>query len=110
MEMPDHWNREDVDQLLTNPLYVGLGRVPAIVDVDTFAGAGARFVKERGTGEYLRRVYDNLTGAREFTGHAALGSRHDFVTSRAIKLRGAATVRQGIKEMVLDIQARLQPS
>jgi hypothetical protein len=107
----DTWKEDEVLEIMTNPIYVGLGTVPAIVDMDLFSRTGASLVKEIGAREYLGRIYDNLRDNEEFTGRVpALGTREDFISRQTPKLRGAATKAHGIRKLIEHLRDQLAPS
>ena len=111
VEASDQWTEEDVRTVVTNPIYVGMGRFPAIMEVELFARVGVRFVKEHGLTGYLRCVYANLCDAEEHLGGTlGFGLEEEFVARQAIKVRSAVTTKHGIEKMVADLQTRLSPS
>ena len=54
------WTADDVFKLLSNPVYIGLGEYPAIIDRNTFIKAGISGIKEMGAEVYLNALIDNL--------------------------------------------------
>lgn len=54
------WRREDIEKMITNPVYCGIGPYPAIIDDETFVKAAARAIRELGPKRYIRRVLENL--------------------------------------------------
>lgn len=101
----------EVLRMLTNPIYIGLGPTPALVSVDLFASAGARFIPEVGEREYLGVLYDNLRAHEEFSGHIkGLGTREDFIDKQAKRLRDAPTIEAGLTILLEGLKASLAPS
>jgi hypothetical protein len=61
----DHWTVNDVRSILHNPIYVGLGPYPALIDVATWIGAQERLVEADGAGPVLvqiRRLLEETIG------------------------------------------------
>jgi hypothetical protein len=107
-EEPDAWAAEEVLEMLTNPVYVGLGEFPPIVELDKFAGAGANVVKERGEDKYLECIYNNLQRHGERLGNVSrLGTREEFVAKEGAKLRNATSRKQGIKKLIERLRRTL---
>ena len=44
---------EDVQGVLTNPIYAGLGPYPALIDDETYVAAAARLIREQGAEQFL---------------------------------------------------------
>lgn len=106
----DQWTENDVKDLLTNPLNVGIGPSKPMVDVDLFARVGAKMIEdEMGVVAYLGRVHDNLrdAGAAEAL---QLGMREQFVARWEAELREAESLEEGIKSLVVSLQWRARPS
>jgi hypothetical protein len=54
------WTANDVLELLSNPLYVGFGHVPRIVDDQVWIAAQVRLVAEIGAASLLQRIQQHL--------------------------------------------------
>lgn len=52
----NHWTEDDVADVLTNPIYTGIGPYPRMVDDVTWVRAIARACKENGTQETVLRM------------------------------------------------------
>lgn len=57
------WTEADVVQVLTNPVYAGIGPYPALVPDDTWVTAVAKLILERGADPVLREILRNLRDA-----------------------------------------------
>jgi len=64
----EEWTEKDVKEVLTNPVYIGLGQYPQIVDPETFIKAGVKAIAEMGAEQYLRQMVDNLLKCIPYTG------------------------------------------
>lgn len=105
------WTAEAVREMISNPIYVGLGQVPAIIELDLWVGAGVVAVKEIGLSQYLGLVYDNLRRWEGDTGVIpGLGTREEFIVRESSKIRRAVTRRSGIQAMIKNFQKQLAPS
>lgn len=57
------WTEEDVERLLSNPVYCGIGSYQAVVNDDQFIQAAARCIEEGGLERYMRALLANLREA-----------------------------------------------
>lgn len=55
--------RPPIDEILTNPVYCGIGPYPPIIDDDAFVKAAERYIKERGVNAYVKSLLANLRRA-----------------------------------------------
>ncbi len=44
---------EDIQGMLTNPIYAGLGPYPALIDDELYVAAAARLIREQGAEQFL---------------------------------------------------------
>lgn len=44
---------EDIQGVLTNPIYAGLGPYPALIDDETYVAAAAHLIREQGAEQFL---------------------------------------------------------
>lgn len=74
------WTPDDVREMLTNPVYAGLGPYPAIVEEETWLQINGRLIEEDGAGEVIggilarfRQVFPGLDvpGVEEYARQAA---------------------------------------
>ena len=54
------WTGEDVLNILSNPVYLGLGPYPSVTNIDEFVGVGRNLIEEVGAEKYLRSLALNL--------------------------------------------------
>ncbi len=57
------WTGDDVTKIVTNPVYTGIGRYPAMVPEDQWVQAVTKLIKERGATPVLRDMLKNLREA-----------------------------------------------
>lgn len=57
------WTADDVTNLVSNPIYAGIGRYPAIVPEEQWIEAVAKLIKERGVESVLRDILNHLRQA-----------------------------------------------
>jgi hypothetical protein len=67
MPKNDQWNVNDIRTIMHNPVYVGLGPFPALVDEATWVAVQERAVVEDGAGPVLVQIRRAL---EETFGHA----------------------------------------
>jgi hypothetical protein len=58
--MDNRWTEEDVRRIISNPINVGFGPFPRIIDDKVFIKAACKMIKEIGAEEYLKLLIDNL--------------------------------------------------
>ncbi len=54
------WRPEDVENMVTNPIYTGIGPFERLVSDDAFVKAGKKAIQEMGAEKYLRLLLKNL--------------------------------------------------
>lgn len=59
----NRWTEEDVQNIVNNPIYVGLGPFPRIIDDDSWIKAQAPVVKEKGLKRTLENIRKQLQGS-----------------------------------------------
>ena len=57
------WSEEDVRNVITNPIYAGIGPYPSIVPDEQWIGAVSKLIKERGAERVMKDVLRNLREA-----------------------------------------------
>ena len=57
------WTEADVNKVVTNPVYAGIGPYPAIVPEDLWVEAVAKMIRDRGAEPVLRDILRNLREA-----------------------------------------------
>lgn len=57
------WSEADVRNVITNPIYVGIGPFPQVVPDDQWIAAISRLIKERGAASVMKEVLRNLREA-----------------------------------------------
>lgn len=62
--MPD-WTEHDVREILSNPIYTGIGPFPQVVDDATWVRAGAKVIGEIGAEAYLTQLLKSLRASFE---------------------------------------------
>jgi len=55
-----YWEEENVKRILTNPVYIGLGHYPPIMEEKEFIKIGIKYIAEHGAEDYLKRLLNNL--------------------------------------------------
>jgi hypothetical protein len=73
------WDEKDVENMLTNPIYTGIGPYQQIVPEDVFVKAGEQFIKRYGAERYIRSLLAALRGsfpADSTTVDGAVGPEH----------------------------------
>jgi len=59
--MEEEWTPDDVDHLITNPIYAGAGPYPAIVGEDLWIACAARFIQEEGVPAFMANFVGHLS-------------------------------------------------
>lgn len=57
------WTPEDVANLISNPIYVGIGQFPPIVPDATWIRAASKAIQEEGAEKFFIRMLANLRQA-----------------------------------------------
>jgi hypothetical protein len=57
--MPD-WIEQDIREILSNPIYTGIGPFPQIVDDETWVRAGAKVIAEIGAEAYQTQLLKSV--------------------------------------------------
>lgn len=57
------WTSEDVANLIANPIYVGMGPYPKILDDDLWVESAVRAIGEEGAAAFLTRMLTVLRAA-----------------------------------------------
>jgi hypothetical protein len=52
-EAPTGFTVEDIQGVLTHPIYAGLGPYPALIDDERYVAAAARLIREQGAEQFL---------------------------------------------------------
>lgn len=63
------WTGEDVQEVIGNPIYVGLGPYPPLITEEMFFTCHEKLVKEMGVRPYLRLLLSNLKSAFPLESH-----------------------------------------
>ena len=58
--MSDKWNENDVQAILSNPIYLGLGPYPPTVDPEQWKSANVKMIAEIGPEAYIEQLVDHL--------------------------------------------------
>lgn len=53
-------NEKDIKEIITNPVYTGIGPYPQLISDKQFIQAAKRFVKDYSLDEYLKLLLANL--------------------------------------------------
>lgn len=59
-EPKDELTAEDVEKILTNPVYVGIGPFPQLVDEALWISAAKKAIKQRGADRFFRSMFQAL--------------------------------------------------
>jgi hypothetical protein len=54
------WTTGDIEKILVNPIYAGMGPFPKIVDDETFLKATKKLIEEKGIDWYLAHMLKAL--------------------------------------------------
>lgn len=65
--MTREFTAEDVADMISNPVYAGIGPYPPIVDDDQWVAAALVGINEHGADAFLRRMLRVLRGAMQNT-------------------------------------------
>ncbi len=73
------WDENDVEKVLTNPIYTGIGPYQQLVPEDDFVKAGEQFIQRYGAARYIRSLIAALREAfpaESTTVDGAVGPEH----------------------------------
>jgi len=66
-DQSEQWTETDIYEMITNPIYVGLGPFPPIITEETFSAGAERFIRERGVRAFISLMLSNLRVAFDLT-------------------------------------------
>lgn len=56
-------SKENIEEIITNPVYVGIGEYPKVIDDETWVKAGVIAIEKEGIERYFDLVFENLKEA-----------------------------------------------
>lgn len=61
------WDEDDVEKVLVNPIYTGLGPFPRLIEDELWIKAAARNIKQMGAEKFFRAMLRELRTSLEST-------------------------------------------